>query len=563
MCGIFLSISRNDYVEPKLELRERLLKRGPDCAGSLKCALKSRAGEAFYVYILATVLALRGDAVVEQPIIHDTSTPRGDRTPSKVLCWNGEAWLLDSKEVHGNDGLAVHKMLSVTESQDINTSSADVCQRIRRTLESVTGPFSFCFVDVESACIAFGRDCLGRRSLLQKTMDGGLCISSVSDGMRGWCEVDANDLCLIDIGRMNPLYFGSDHSKFNVMHCEHKSMPQLNRSLPASDLELDRDDKIVVEQFHVLLKRSLELRLNNLCTSNHATNGSVTLARLGILFSGGVDCTLLARMAHQFLPLHEPIDLLNVAFENPRVHGTRTTSAYEDCPDRITARKAVAELVATCRHRVWRLVEINVPYEELLMHRSIIQSLIYPHETEMDMSIASALYFAARGRGTISSNDFSHEHSTTARVLLSGLGADELSGGYQRHATAFARGAQHQDKYNRLLDELSLDLQRLGKRNLGRDDRVISHWAKEARYPYLDESVVEFAARLPIWNKCRFGQPSSPRDTHLSPDKFLVRHLAHRLGLVTVAMEKKRAIQFGARTAKMEKGKVNGTDVIK
>jgi hypothetical protein len=41
-------------------------------------------------------------------------------------------------------------------------------------------------------------------------------------------------------------------------------------------------------------------------------------ARLAVLFSGGIDCTILALLADKYIPLDEPIDLLNVGFENPR-----------------------------------------------------------------------------------------------------------------------------------------------------------------------------------------------------------------------------------------------------
>ena len=45
---------------------------------------------------------------------------------------------------------------------------------------------------------------------------------------------------------------------------------------------------------------------------------------------------------------------------------------------------------------------------------------------------------------------------------------------------------------------------------------------------------------------------------------MLLRMAAWRLGMKGVAAEKKRAIQFGARTAKMEvgKGRKKGTDAI-
>ena len=154
--------------------------------------------------------------------------------------------------------------------------------------------------------------------------------------------------------------------------------------------------------------------------------------------------------------------------------------------------------------------------------------------------------------------------------MLSGLGADELYGGYARHAAAFARG-----QFSALADELELDFNRIWSRNLGRDDRVISHWGKEVRYPYLDEDLIKFSLGLPVWEKCGFragksipkhyeeaGRVDKPEG--LESAKMLLRLAMWKLGMRTAASERKRAIQFGARTAKMDlgKGKTKGTDVL-
>ena len=74
---------------------------------------------------------------------------------------------------------------------------------------------------------------------------------------------------------------------------------------------------------------------------------------------------------------------------------------------------------------------------------------------------------------------------TTARALLLGMGADELLAGYARHRTAFKRGGLEE-----LEREVGVDVSRIATRNLGRDDRVTAAWAREARYPFLDEDVV-------------------------------------------------------------------------
>lgn len=268
-------------------------------------------------------------------------------------------------------------------------------------------------------------------------------------------------------------------------------------------------------------------------------------AKLAILFSGGLDCTVLARVSHDLVPAEEPIDLLNVAFQNPRVHKSTGEASYELCPDRITGRAAFAELCQVCLGRDWRLVAIDVPYSEFQDHRQQVITLMHPHNTEMDLSIACALYFAARGVGHVydDSQNRSQPYESSARVLLSGLGADELFAGYTRHATAFKRSG-----IAGLLDELDLDVGRLGKRNLGRDDRAISHWGREARFPFLDEDLVRWALALPVMEKCDFGvDPSSVEQSEdscgsIEPGKKVLRCLAWKLGMRHVAREKKRAV---------------------
>jgi hypothetical protein len=268
-------------------------------------------------------------------------------------------------------------------------------------------------------------------------------------------------------------------------------------------------------------------------------------------------------MCHDLVPLDQGIDLINVAFENPRVvanaqkprgqEDTEPYDIYEACPDRMTGRKSLAELQEVCPRRAWTFLavsppscptlvpilrprQVNVPYAEYSSHKGEVVSLIYPHNTEMDLSIASALYFAARGHGiafTDATMATSAAYTTGARVLLSGLGADELFGGYQRHATAYQRHG-----YPGLIDELRIDVSRLGKRNLGRDDRVMAHWGREVRFPYLDEDLVRWAIGAPAWEKCDFSNPDGP----VEPGKRVLRHLAMELGMGKVATEKKRAV---------------------
>jgi asparagine synthetase B (glutamine-hydrolysing) len=102
---------------------------------------------------------------------------------------------------------------------------------------------------------------------------------------------------------------------------------------------------------------------------------------------------------------------------------------------------------------------------------------------------------------------------------------------------------------------LEHDLTRLAYRNLGRDDRIIANFGREVRYPFLDEGVVRFLCEVPVDRKVCPGMASG------LGDKRLLRRVAEKLGLDRAAKEKKRAIQFGSRSAKMEEGvKVKGNE---
>ncbi|KAG5213647.1 hypothetical protein JEQ12_009433 [Ovis aries] len=324
-----------------------------------------------------------------------------------------------------------------------------------------------------------------------------------------------------------------------------------------------------------------EAKLNENLAPSDVLKTNNRKANVAILFSGGIDSMVIAALADHHIPLDEPIDLLNVAFmtkektvpvnfnkkgrkqknhcEIPSEEFSKSAAAAAaaaspgeqfNVPDRVTGRAGLKELQAANPSRIWNFVEINVSLEELQrLRRTRISHLIQPLDTVLDDSIGCAVWFASRGAGWLVTQDGAQPYQSSAKVVLTGIGADEQLAGYSRHRVRFlAHGLEGLNK------EIEMELGRISSRNLGRDDRVISDHGKEARFPFLDENVVSFLNSLPVWEKANLTLPRG------IGEKLILRLAAVELGLTASALLPKRAMQFGSRIAKMEKNNEKASD---
>ena len=77
---------------------------------------------------------------------------------------------------------------------------------------------------------------------------------------------------------------------------------------------------------------------------------------------------------------------------------------------------------------------------------------------------------------------------------------------------------------------------------------MISCHGKETRHPFLSLSVLSFLVGLPVHFKV------DPRLPLGVGDKMLLRLAARKVGLVLASGRKKKAMQFGTHSARMEGG---------
>ncbi|XP_007950772.1 asparagine synthetase domain-containing protein 1 [Orycteropus afer afer] len=463
----------------------------------------------------------------------------------------------------------------------VGTQTSGVTNKWREVPAS--GIFS---IDLKSTAISkcviltlYPWKCISRGNVTKECVNS---LTQISADLPKFVSVEASEAKLYLEKPVVPLNTMLPQAPFETYHTD------VFRALPVREtLQVyltDKHMKEVVQQFIDVLSMAVKRRVLCLPRYESLTPDEVLKicdrkANIAILFSGGIDSMVIAALADRHIPIDEPIDLLNVAFmtkektmpahfnkkrnkqkyceipseefsKNPATAADDNPDKQFGVPDRITGRAGLKELQAVNPSRIWNFVEINVPLEELQkLRRNRICQLIHPLDTVLDDSIGCAVWFASRGVGCLVTQDEVKSYQSNAKVVLTGIGADEQLAGYSRHRVCFqTHGLEGLNK------EIEMELGRISSRNLGRDDRVIGDHGKEARFPFLDENVVSFLNSLPIWEKANLALPRG------IGEKLLLRLAATELGLTSSALLPKRAMQFGSRIAKMEKNNEKASD---
>ena len=199
MCGFSFSCSQEHVPNVSQDLVELISRRGPDSLNVVQCGNlcsplyqhANQSEEHLHYSAVASVLALRGSVVVAQPL--------RDNSSGSLLLWNGEAWKFRNEAIHGNDTEMILEALLKSCSTYFDKHPNDTQEgnqlllAVKDVIQAVEGPFAFVFYEGLSQCAFYGRDRIGRRSLLVSNgPNDEFNISSVSTGpMSGvWREVE-------------------------------------------------------------------------------------------------------------------------------------------------------------------------------------------------------------------------------------------------------------------------------------------------------------------------------------------------------------------------------------
>ncbi|TGZ74304.1 hypothetical protein CRM22_001029 [Opisthorchis felineus] len=497
------------------------LHRGPDFCSCKALMPSGPAVDSSGLLAIGCILSQRGSSVTIQPL----STISSLTNKTYYLLWNGEVFHFADKLIDQrfHDPLVNDADILLSLIRD-----ADTLEKLLCLFSSIQGPFAFILIEFPTNLIYFGRDPLGRRSLVARCLavsdeDSHMvldCISSVvllscseqnKADEQGWIELPASGVYTAQLlhTKNGWCFTNTTMYPWSKEHLEAWSLSQLNITKQIGFVLANEEHfpslppaasfDWVCEEFLKLLCSAVRDRVrlaSSTCTNcslwpkTHEAAGCGH-SRFGVLFSGGLDSTVIAALCDRFIPSDQPIDLINVAFEQsaPDASSKITNSSTcqkgstSDAPDRQTAWQSFRELCSLSPNRNWQLVLVDVPLEELRAVRSsYIKRLLLPNRlTVLDVSLGLATWFAARGTGhlvtslswgqssAVSNRDLGGQNSTycsPAKVVFVGTGVDEQLAGYSRHRITFQQyGPEALEK------ELVMEMRRISERNLGRDDR--------------------------------------------------------------------------------------------
>ncbi|RME53255.1 asparagine synthetase B, partial [Candidatus Woesearchaeota archaeon] len=218
-----------------------------------------------------------------------------------------------------------------------------------------------------------------------------------------------------------------------------------------SPVESDISEDEAVKKISALLEASIKKRVPS------------RDRKVGVLFSGGVDSTLVAL-------------LLKRAGVDFTCYTTAVAWDSARLPEDLVAARKAAKL-----HGL-PLKEILLSPDDVLNALPRIVPLIEDTNV-VKVGVALALDAACR-----------HAYADNCKVVFSGLGSEEIFAGYQRHRSS--------SDINR---ECLAGLRKIYERDLYRDDVVSMSNGVELRLPFLDRDLVRYSLKLPASLKIREG----------------------------------------------------------
>src|SRR3989344_5787485 len=320
---------------------------------------------------------------------------------------------------------------------------------VEKTLDIIDGDYSFAYINQDKIYLA--RDLIGVKPIIYGIKNNALYFAS---------EKKALDELNIESQPLNP---------DNILIFDGKKITLKKRKFYKTGKELKIKEEKIEEELEKYLIDAIKKRIKD-------------VKKVGILFSGGIDSTFIAFVCKK---LKKDIICYTAAFVDETIREPQ---------DLIWAKKAAKKYGFKLRISI-------LNYENMKMHLKNVMDKI---ETTDVIKVGVACPFDAACK--LAKKD-------GIKVMLSGLGSEELFAGYQRHLDALT---QKKDVNKECLE----GLKQIWERDLYRDDLITMSNNIELRLPFLDNELIKYSLRIPSKYKINDKQK-----------KIILRKIALNLGL--------------------------------
>jgi asparagine synthase (glutamine-hydrolysing) len=343
----------------------------------------------------------------------------------------------------------------------------------------------------------------------------GLDVLEELDGVYAFAYAEDGKLILArDIIGIKPLWF--NHSDGFSFASEKKALEktglinpiELNpRKILIYDMKKDKVSFIERDFFKIKpeTKHKKEQIVDNIIKlTTDAVEKRIPKKKLGVLFSGGVDSSVIALILKK---LGCKFTCYTAALDSPTM---------KQAEDLVYSKKAAKILGLP-------LKIIKIKENEVEKYLKKIVPLIEDSNDSNVVKVGVALPFYAACE---------QARKDGCKVIFSGLGSEEIFGGYERHK-----------KSADINKECVTGLLKMYERDTYRDNAITANNNLELKVPFLDNKLVDYALKVPAKYKIKGDKT-----------KVILRDAAMKMGLdKEIAQRKKKAAQYGSNLHKAMK----------